>query len=62
MRLTERSLSARGSGSRVVVTEMLWVMVAGLFGDGAGAGDCWAAALRHRRQKGKKADIFFILL
>ena len=32
MRLTERLLSARGRGSRVVVTVMLWVTVVGFAG------------------------------
>ena len=37
MRLTERLLSARGRGSRVVVTVMLWARAAGFVSSGVGA-------------------------
>ncbi len=47
----------------MVVTVMLWVIGAGLFGGSAWFGvcwSCWAAVLRHRRQKGRRADDLFI--
>jgi hypothetical protein len=53
MRLTERLLSARGRGSRVVVTVMLWAMGAG-FVCGGGCWGCWArAVLRQTRIRGR---------
>ena len=63
MRSTERSLSARGRGSRVVVTVMLWVMGAdpvcgGVVLEGEG---CWARAVLRQRRLRKRAGWIFMV-
>jgi hypothetical protein len=64
--LTERSLSARGRGSRVVVTVMLWAIGEGFVG-GAEVGACccggWArAALSERRLRRRWAEWIFMVI
>ena len=56
MRLTERLLSARGRGSRVVVTVMLWARGAGFVWGGVGSEDDCCGLLGEGGAEAEEAE------